>query len=201
MAQTLEVRSFTLNGFASKWLIYQSLFSLACDAPALAGRAVALAAIGVLALVGGLAVACFTRAVGIAFLGRARALDGDGDRAEQALRTFLEEVDDEEGVDARLRAYGELSILREDGHRLVLRQIASERRRLPGFLFRKLTQPAAGAVGDVQVRLLQSTFSRAFPTKIDALAVLRPVNAVRLVADQIGAAHDIVNGQFKLLRL
>ncbi|HEY9871364.1 MAG TPA: proton-conducting transporter membrane subunit [Candidatus Obscuribacterales bacterium] len=61
------------NGFASKWLLYQSLFRLASLPGSPVTHALALACIGVLALVGGLAVACFTRAVGIGFLGRPRA--------------------------------------------------------------------------------------------------------------------------------
>src|SRR4029453_16314728 len=61
------------NGFASKWLLYQSLFRLATESAAPSTSALAFACIGVLALVGGLAVACFTRAFGIGFLGRPRA--------------------------------------------------------------------------------------------------------------------------------
>ncbi len=60
------------NGFASKWLLYQSLFRLASESVSPVSRALPLACIGVLALVGGLAVACFTRAAGIGFLGRPR---------------------------------------------------------------------------------------------------------------------------------
>ena len=60
------------NGFASKWLLYQSLFRLASLPGSPVTHALALACIGVLSLVGGLAVACFTRAVGIGFLGRPR---------------------------------------------------------------------------------------------------------------------------------
>jgi len=60
------------NGFVSKWLLYQALLLLAGDSQSLVVRAIALACVGVLALVGGLALACFTRAVGIGFLGRAR---------------------------------------------------------------------------------------------------------------------------------
>jgi tetratricopeptide (TPR) repeat protein len=46
-------------------------------------------------------------------VGRARVLDGDREGAEEALDTFLETVDDEEAVDARLIAYAELSGLRD----------------------------------------------------------------------------------------
>ncbi len=62
-----------LNGFASKWLIYQGLFQVAVDSGNLVHVGLAIAVIGILAVVGGLALACFTKAVGIAFLGRARS--------------------------------------------------------------------------------------------------------------------------------
>lgn len=61
-----------LNGFASEWLTFQSLLSLgrAADAPQTA--LLPLAAGGALALTGALAVACFVKAFGVAFLGVAR---------------------------------------------------------------------------------------------------------------------------------
>lgn len=61
------------NGFASKWLIYQAFFRLACDEAPLFDRAIALAMVGVLAFVGALALACYAKAIGIAFLGRPRS--------------------------------------------------------------------------------------------------------------------------------
>lgn len=61
-----------LNGFSSKWLIYQSLFNFATHSKNELESAMALACIGALALVGGLAVACFTNATAMSFLGRAR---------------------------------------------------------------------------------------------------------------------------------
>lgn len=61
------------NGFLSKWLLYQSLLVNACQSSSLFGRAASMAAIGVLGIVGGLSVATFTKAIGIAFLGRARS--------------------------------------------------------------------------------------------------------------------------------
>ncbi|MBI4532517.1 MAG: hypothetical protein HY711_01110 [Candidatus Melainabacteria bacterium] len=61
-----------LNGFASKWLLYQGLFTASDSTTPLIARATAMACIGILALVGGLAVACFTKAYGVTFLGRAR---------------------------------------------------------------------------------------------------------------------------------
>jgi hydrogenase-4 component B len=62
-----------LNGFNSKWLIYQSLFKLACDSGSLWLGGLAVACIAILSLVSGMALYCFTKAVGIAFLGRARS--------------------------------------------------------------------------------------------------------------------------------
>jgi NADH:ubiquinone oxidoreductase subunit 5 (subunit L)/multisubunit Na+/H+ antiporter MnhA subunit len=61
-----------LNGFASEWLLYRSLIDLALAAPAAAGVAAYLAT-ALLALVGGLAAACFVRLLGVAFLGEPRS--------------------------------------------------------------------------------------------------------------------------------
>lgn len=62
-----------LNGFASKWLIYQGLFQVACHDRNKIVIALALTCIGVLALVGGLALASFTKAFSVSFLGRSRS--------------------------------------------------------------------------------------------------------------------------------
>jgi hydrogenase-4 component B len=62
-----------LNGFNSKWLVYQSLFQLAYKSNSLWIAAMSVACIGVLALVSGMALACFTKAFAIAFLGRPRS--------------------------------------------------------------------------------------------------------------------------------
>jgi formate hydrogenlyase subunit 3/multisubunit Na+/H+ antiporter MnhD subunit len=61
------------NGFANKWLIYQSFFQYSFSSPQVIDRAVALLIVGVLAFVGALSVACYTKAVGICFLGRPRS--------------------------------------------------------------------------------------------------------------------------------
>lgn len=63
-----------LNGFVSEFLIYLSAFQSFREASlsATAGSVLALATIGGLALIGGLAAACFTKAVGIVFLGEPR---------------------------------------------------------------------------------------------------------------------------------
>src|SRR5207249_4533123 len=62
-----------LNGFASKWFIYQTLFRLSFNAPSMIDRGISLALIGVLAFIGALSLAVFTKAVGITFLGRPRS--------------------------------------------------------------------------------------------------------------------------------
>lgn len=64
-----------LNGLASEWLIYTGFFRAGAGVPGLHGLA-ALTAAAVLALVGGLALACFTRAFGAVFLGVPRSPAG-----------------------------------------------------------------------------------------------------------------------------
>lgn len=61
-----------LNGFASEWLTFQALLGLGRAAPEPQTALLALAAGGALALTGALAVACFVKAFGVAFLGLAR---------------------------------------------------------------------------------------------------------------------------------
>src|SRR5713101_4039433 len=67
-----------LNGFVSEFLIYLASFrgALAGDGASIVPM---LTTIGGLALIGGLAAACFTKAFGIVFLGHPRSL-----HAEQA---------------------------------------------------------------------------------------------------------------------
>jgi hydrogenase-4 component B len=60
-----------LNGFNSEWLLYRGLFGSALDSSGVA-RVAAFLGAALLALVGGLAAACFVRLVGIAFLGEPR---------------------------------------------------------------------------------------------------------------------------------
>jgi hydrogenase-4 component B len=62
-----------LNGFASEWLTYQSLLSLGRGATVPEIGLVPLVAVGALALTAALALACFVKAFGIAFLGIARS--------------------------------------------------------------------------------------------------------------------------------
>jgi hydrogenase-4 component B len=62
-----------LNGFASEWLLYQSALGLAGSGAAPLGRFLAMLLIGWIALVGALALSCFVKATGVAFLGRPRS--------------------------------------------------------------------------------------------------------------------------------
>jgi len=63
-----------LNGFVSEFLIYLSALQAFREASlsASSGSVLALATIGGLALIGGLAAACFTKSLGIVFLGEPR---------------------------------------------------------------------------------------------------------------------------------
>lgn len=61
------------NGFVSKWLLYQGLLQTSWQATNLPERSLGLISIGILALVGGLALACFTKAIGVTFLGKPRS--------------------------------------------------------------------------------------------------------------------------------
>ena len=60
-----------LNGFVSEWIVFQALFRTGEAAGPL--RLAIVAAAG-LALIGGLALACFTKVDGIVFLGKARSV-------------------------------------------------------------------------------------------------------------------------------
>ncbi|HSD30562.1 MAG TPA: proton-conducting transporter membrane subunit [Gemmatimonadales bacterium] len=63
-----------LNGFVSEWLVYQALLGGGTG-----GGPIRLTLIGVagLALIGGLALACFAKVCGIVFLGNARSADAE----------------------------------------------------------------------------------------------------------------------------
>jgi hydrogenase-4 component B len=63
-----------LNGFASEWLLYRGLLDVGLGAEG-ATAVIAYVAVALLALVGGLAAACFVRLLGIAFLGEPRSAD------------------------------------------------------------------------------------------------------------------------------
>ncbi len=63
-----------LNGFTSEFLIYLGAFrATAADGGTIPAAVPAVMAIAALALIGGLAAACFTKAFGIVFLGEARS--------------------------------------------------------------------------------------------------------------------------------
>lgn len=62
-----------LNGFASEWILYQGFFHMALPGPGADVRLGALCLMGWLALIGGLAMACFVKAIGVAFLGAPRS--------------------------------------------------------------------------------------------------------------------------------
>jgi formate hydrogenlyase subunit 3/multisubunit Na+/H+ antiporter MnhD subunit len=67
-----------LNGFVSELLIYLGSFHGLLAARGMPSAAVAsLLVIGSLALIGGLAAACFTKAFGVVFLGEPRSRDGE----------------------------------------------------------------------------------------------------------------------------
>lgn len=72
-----------LNGFVSEWLVYQALLSGGTS-----GGPIRLTVVGVagLALVGGLALACFAKVCGIVFLGAPRSAEaGQGHEASRGL--------------------------------------------------------------------------------------------------------------------
>ena len=64
-----------LNGFVSEWIVYGALLTAAESREVLR---FAVFGAGGLALIGGLALACFSKLDGVLFLGRARARPGDG---------------------------------------------------------------------------------------------------------------------------
>ena len=68
-----------LNGFVSEWLIFQSLL-LSSSFPEMAVKILIPVTVGMLALTGALAAACFVRAFGITFLATPRT-----ERAENAV--------------------------------------------------------------------------------------------------------------------
>lgn len=62
-----------LNGFASKWCLYQALFHSAISMPVVVDRAICIAAIGILSGVGALSVACYAKATALVMLGKPRS--------------------------------------------------------------------------------------------------------------------------------
>ena len=70
-----------LSGFASEWLLYKGLFQMGASATSGELRLTGLLLLGWVGLVGALALACFTKAFGISFLGRARS--GEANHAKE----------------------------------------------------------------------------------------------------------------------
>lgn len=66
-----------LNGFVSEWLVYQGLFRTGTAA---ATVRLAIFGVPVLALIGGLALACFAKVAGVVFLGSPRSVHAAGAR-------------------------------------------------------------------------------------------------------------------------
>lgn len=62
-----------LNGFASKWCLYQGLFHSSISMPVVFDRAICMAAIGILSGVGALSVACYAKATALVMLGKPRS--------------------------------------------------------------------------------------------------------------------------------
>jgi hydrogenase-4 component B len=82
-----------LNGFIGKWMLYQSLMqnTWSVNSPVVAG--LSLGVVCVLALVGGLSIACFANAYSVSFLGEPRssatAHATDGDIGSTTSQIFL----------------------------------------------------------------------------------------------------------------
>ena len=69
-----------LNGFASEWLVFQSLLAVGMHVGSPGVGGAALLAVAALSLTGALAAACFVKAVGIAFLGQPRTPSAEAAR-------------------------------------------------------------------------------------------------------------------------
>jgi hydrogenase-4 component B len=69
------------SGFSSEWMLYSGLFQMGATAPSGELRLTGLLLLGWIALVGALALAGFTKAFGISFLGRARS--GEANHAKE----------------------------------------------------------------------------------------------------------------------
>jgi hydrogenase-4 component B len=76
-----------LNGFASEWMIFQSLLGGARATPPFLG-ALMMICVGALALTGGLAAACFVKAFGIPFLALPRSRAAEEAREVGALMRY-----------------------------------------------------------------------------------------------------------------
>jgi hydrogenase-4 component B len=76
------------NGFAGEWLLMRSLIDLSGGDVSVVASLAAVGALAMLALTGGLAVACFVRLFGIAFLGVARS-DAAANAVESARAMYM----------------------------------------------------------------------------------------------------------------
>ncbi len=77
-----------LNGFASKWLVYKALLASAYESLSLVNRGIFLALICMLAVVGGLGLAAFCKAYGVAFLGNPRSKEAEhAHRASRGMKS------------------------------------------------------------------------------------------------------------------
>ena len=77
------------NGFVSEWLTFRSFLGGATLSAATAAVVLPVMA-GVLALIGGLAAACFAKVYGVAFLGRPRSVEaGDAEEVPLAMRAGM----------------------------------------------------------------------------------------------------------------
>ena len=77
-----------LNGFVSEWFIYLGLFRGIQTAPGIAPPVMGIAA-PLLALIGGLAVACFVKVYGVAFLGLPRCSENTPHEAPATMRAAM----------------------------------------------------------------------------------------------------------------
>lgn len=78
-----------LNGFVSEWLIYMASFYAIFEFRSVASG-VCVASIVSLALIGGLAAACFAKAFGVAFLGQPRSkIHGPIQKSEGAMKVAM----------------------------------------------------------------------------------------------------------------
>ncbi|MDP3939910.1 MAG: proton-conducting transporter membrane subunit, partial [Deltaproteobacteria bacterium] len=79
-----------LNGFVSEWLVYLAALREGALDPQKGVAAVAILVVPLLALVGGLAAACFVKVFGVAFLGEPRTSGADGAReATRSMRVAM----------------------------------------------------------------------------------------------------------------
>jgi hydrogenase-4 component B len=75
------------NGFSGEWMLFRTLIGVGGDGGNDAVRLTALLVVGALALAGGLAVACFVRVFGIAFLGVGRTPEATAAREPALIMT------------------------------------------------------------------------------------------------------------------